>query len=109
LEKGTMIRDKPERIGKRLNIIVLGHVDNDQISKFIAILDKYNIKSKILFNHYGRPTKCKRELDKWFGEYNSKSDFINKLERTDEDLEQSLKIIKDKMKRADDLLFKTTK
>lgn len=100
-----MIRNKnKDSIGKRLNIIVLGHVDDDKVSTLIAILDKYNIKSKILFNHYGRPTKCKRELDKWFGETQKQHPFIEKLLRADDYLEQDVKKFKEKMRRADDLL-----
>lgn len=95
-----MIR-KPEKnsVGKRINIIVLGHVDNDNVAKFISILDSYNIKSKILFNHYGRPNKCKRELDKWFGETQQEQNpILAKLKRADDYLEQDLKKFKDKFR-----------
>lgn len=95
-----MIRN-PEKnsVGKRINIIVLGHVDNDNVAKFIQILDKYNIKSKILFNHYGRPTKCKRELEKWFGETQKiEHPLIAKLKRADKYLEEDLKKFKEKFR-----------
>jgi len=106
LEKGTMIQK--EQIGRRINIIVLAHVDNDQVDKIISILDQYNIKSKILFNHYGRPNKCKKMLDAWFGKY-SEDNLNNKFERADENLEETARIIKNKFKRADKLLFNETK
>ena len=98
MEKGNMIRNQNNSVGKRLNIIVLGHVDNDNVSKFIQILDKYNIKSKILFNHYGRPSKCKRELDKWFEETPTEHPIITKLKRADTYLEEDLKKFKEKFR-----------
>jgi len=95
-----MIR-KNHKIGKRLNIIVLGHVDNDQVGKIISILDQYKIKSKVLFNHYGRPNKCKKEFDSWFSEFSEKTlehPIIAKLKRADNYLEEDLRKFKEKFK-----------
>ena len=104
IQKGTMIRQP--RIGRRINIIVLGHVDNDQTGTLYALFEKYGLKNKVLFGHYGRPTKCKRELDAWFAKYLGEDNIKNKLERADEDLEKGLKLIKSKLVRADELLSK---
>jgi len=97
-----MIRKKPKkRIGRRINIIVLGHVNNDQVTQMLALMDKYRIKSKVLFNHYGRTNKCKRELDKWLEKYKNDLDY-NFFTRSDNRLYDSAK----KTREADKTFFK---
>lgn len=97
-----MIRKKP-RIGKRINIIVLGHIDNDQTAKLYALFEKYGIKSRVEFAHYGRPNKAKRELDSWFTKNFGEDNIMNKLERADKELFGDS--FKEKMERADKNLY----
>lgn len=108
-ELGTMIR-KPFK-GNRINITVIEKTDNLVIQKLVTLLDKYNLKANIVFNHYGRPNKCKRELDKWFSISVKDEGLIGKLQHADYVLEEQKPIIKqgepiiDKLKRADEILL----
>lgn len=114
IEIGTMIR-KPFK-GNRISIMVVEKTHNQAIQQLLSIMDRYKIKGDLVFHHYGRPRKCKKEFDEWAEKYLERtSPLIQKLRDADEALTSHDPLFKpgqsilEKMKRADDILLGKTK